>query len=414
MYADLDQRGLAAGNLTRAWQLRDRASDHERFFLSANYEVLATGNLEAAQQTCEAWARAYPREALPHFAMAGIVHKAAGRYETALHEARKGSELGPDFWLAYYAIGVNNQYLGRLPQAEEALRSALAHGLDADEFIMLAYDLDFLKGDRAAMERDAAQARSRPGGENWMSARESLVAAYSGHLREAREISRRAVVQAQQAGQRERGGLWQAASAVREALFGIKKAAAEQAASALELSRDPEVEYGAALAFALSGNSSRAQSSIADLEKRFPEDSSVRFSYLPTVRAALALNRAEHATALESLEVAIPHELGNPPSSISGLFGALYPVYFRGMVLLAAKKPLDAAPEFQKIIDHRGIVVSDPIGALARLQLGRAHALSGDLVKAKSDYQQFLALWKDADPDIPVLKQAQAEYARLH
>jgi eukaryotic-like serine/threonine-protein kinase len=185
------------------------------------------------------------------------------------------------------------------------------------------------------------------------------------------------------------------------------------AAAALKLSNDQEVEYGAAFAFAVSGDSSRAQSLVSDIEKRFPEDSSARFSYLPTIHAALALNRATPAAALESLQVAVPHELGIPPSGVSGLFGALYPVYVRGLTFLAANKPAEAAAEFQKILDHRGIVVSDPIGALAHLQLGRAYALSGDNTKAKSAYQDFLALWNDADPDIPLLKQARAEYAKL-
>jgi len=413
MYADLDQRGLAAANLSQAWRLRDRASEHERFFITSSYQVLATGNLEAALQTCEAWSRAYPREGLPHYVMAGGIHKVAGRYEKALDEARKGIDLEPDFWLGYYGIGVDNQFLGRLEESESALHTAAARGFDADEFIMLAYDIDFLKGDKAGMENDATQARARPGGENWMSARESFVAAYSGHLHAAREISRRAMIQAQQAGQPERAALWEAGSAVREALFGNKEAATEDATSALRLARDPEIEYGAALAFALSNDSTRAQSLSTDLDKRFPEDSAVRFSYLPTIRAVLALNRSDHATALEYLEVATPHDLGIPPSGISGLFGALYPVYFRGLALLAANKPAEAATEFQRILDHRGIVVSDPIGALARLQSGRAHALSGDTARAKSAYVDFLTLWKDADPDIPLLKHAQAEYAKL-
>jgi len=413
MYADLDQRGLAAASLAQAWQLRDRASEHEKYFITSSYEILATGNLEAAQQTCETWARAYPREARPHHMLSGIVHKAAGRYEEALAEAQKAVELEPDFWVGQYSLGVLNVYLGRLDDGENALHAATARGLDADEFIMLAYDIDFLKGDKAGMERDAAQARARPGGENWMSARESFVAAYSGHLREAREISRRAVIQAQQAGQPERAALWEAGSAVREALFGNKKAALDGAAAALKLSNDQEVEYGAALAFAVSGDSSRAQSLVSDIEKRFPEDSSVRFSYLPTIHAVLALNRATPAAALESLQVAVPHELGIPPSGVSGLFGALYPVYIRGLAFLAANKPAEAAAEFQKVLDHRGIVVSDPIGALARLQLGRAQAAAGNKTKAKVGYQDFLSFWRDADSDIAILQQAKTEYAKL-
>jgi eukaryotic-like serine/threonine-protein kinase len=185
------------------------------------------------------------------------------------------------------------------------------------------------------------------------------------------------------------------------------------AAAALKLSNDQEVEYGAALAFAVSGDSSHAQSLVRDIEKRFPEDSSVRFSYAPTLRALLALNRAEPQRALESLQAAVPHELGIPPSGVSGLFGALYPVYIRGLAFLAVNKPAEAAAEFQKVLDHRGIVVSDPIGVLARLQLGRAQAAAGNKTKAKAAYQDFLSLWRDADSDIAILHQAKTEYAKL-
>jgi tetratricopeptide (TPR) repeat protein len=221
------------------------------------------------------------------------------------------------------------------------------------------------------------------------------------------------VVQAQQAGQPERGSLWEAGAAVREALFGARTPASERALAALELSHDRDVLYGAAFALALSGNPSRAQILLDDLQKRFPEDSSVRFSYVPELQALLALNRGEPERALELLQVAIPHELGVPRSTVSGLFGALYPIYVRGLAYLAARQGVNAAAEFQKILDHRTIVISDPIGALARLQMGKAYALAGDVTKAKSAYQDFLTLWENADRDIPVLRQAKAEYAKL-
>jgi serine/threonine protein kinase len=413
IYADLDQSDLAAASIARAWQLRDRASDHEKFFITATYQVLVTGNLEAAQQTCEAWAQAYPRESRPHAMLAGAVHKTPGRYEKAQAEAQKAIELDPDFWVGYYSLGLMNVYLGRREQGETALNAAAARGLDSDEFIMLAYDIAFLKGDKASMERDAARARARPGGENWMSTREAFVAAYSGHLQEARNISQRAVLQAQQAGQPERASLWEAGPAVREALFGNATAAKERALEALRLSHDREVEYGAAFALAMSGDSSRAQALADEMQKRFPEDTAVRFSYLPVIHALLALHHAEPESALEILQVAAPHELGAPRSTASGLFGALYPVYLRGQAYLAAHKGREAAAEFQKILEHRGVVINDPIGALAHLGLGRAHVLQGDTAKAKAAYQDFLTLWKDADPDIPIFIAAKAEYAKL-
>jgi hypothetical protein len=182
----------------------------------------------------------------------------------------------------------------------------------------------------------------------------------------------------------------------------------------LELSKDRDVEYGAAFALALSGESSRSQTLANDLERRFPEDTSVRFTYVPAIRAVLALNHGEPSRAIELLQIAVPYDLGAPLCGAPpGFFGMFYPVYVRGQAFLAAHQGAEAAAEFQKILDHRGMVVSDPIGALARVQLGRAFALSGDKTKAKTAYQDFLTLWKDADPDIPILKQAQAEYAKL-
>jgi predicted Zn-dependent protease len=200
---------------------------------------------------------------------------------------------------------------------------------------------------------------------------------------------------------------------VREALFGNRPEAIRRANAALEFSKDREVEYGAALAFSLSGQVTTAEQLANDLAKRFPEDTSVKFSYLPVIRAEIALNRKEPTKALEMLQAAAPNELGAPRSSIHALFGALYPVYVRGEAYLAQGRGTEAVLEFQKIIDHRGIVVNDPIGALARLQLARAYASSRNWPNSDSSYKDFLALWNDADPDIPLLKQARVELAEL-
>ena len=278
---------------------------------------------------------------------------------------------------------------------------------------MLEYDIAFLKSDKTGMERAANRARQRTAADNWISSREANVSAYFGHLHQARNLTNRATTQALQAGQPERGGLWQAAAAVREALFGNRLEAIGRANAALKLSKDREVEYGAALALALSGQPSKAEQLANDLAIRFPEDTSVQFSYLPVIRAELALNRKEPAKALEILEAAAPNELGVPRSSIHALFGALYPVYVRGEAYLMEGRGAEAEVEFEKILDHSGVVASDPIGAVARLQLGRAHSLSGDKFKASSTYNDFFALWKNADPDVAILKQAKAEVAGL-
>jgi eukaryotic-like serine/threonine-protein kinase len=232
-------------------------------------------------------------------------------------------------------------------------------------------------------------------------------------LKQARSISTGAVDQAQQISQRERASLWEAGAAVREAFFGNRGEARKHAYAALQFSRDREAEYGAALAFALAGESSRAEALADDLQRRFPEDTSVRSTYLPVVRAQLALNRGDALGALEALQVAADHELGAQHSTVDALFGALYPVYFRGEAYLAAHEGAKAAAEFQKILKHRGIVIHDPVAPSAHLELARAYASAGDAGKAKAAYQEFFTLWKDADADIPLLNRARSEYQEL-
>jgi DNA-binding winged helix-turn-helix (wHTH) protein len=409
-YADLDESDLSAENATLAWQARDHASDREKFFITANYEGLATGNLEAARQNDEAWAHTYPREAVPHSMLAGYVNKAAGRYQQAIVEARKSIELDPDFVIGYYNLGVNNVYLDRLDESENVLRRAAGRGLEIDEFLMLEYDIAFLKGDRAAMEQVVNRARERSGGDTWISNKEAFALAYAGQLQKARISTQRAVNQASLEQQPERAGLWEAGASLREAFFGDAPEARQRAMASLDHSNNREVQFGAALALALSGDAGRAQALADDLEKRFPEDTVVRFGYLPAIRARIALNQGNPAKAIELLQAAAPYELG----ASRLLFGALYPIYVRGEALLAAHQGAEAAIEFQKILDHRGVVGSDPIGALARLQLGRAFVLAGDRAKAKAAYDDFFTLWKEADPDIPILKRAHAEYLALN
>jgi hypothetical protein len=226
-------------------------------------------------------------------------------------------------------------------------------------------------------------------------------------------MSMQAVELAQQAGHRERAALFETGAALREAFLGNQAAAKQRASAALGLAKDREIEYGTALAFALAGNSSQAQTLADVLEKSFPEDTSVKFSYLPVLRGLIALNYHQPSKAIELLAGAAPYELGTPRSNLQGFFGALYPVYLRGDAYLAANKGTEAIAEFQKILDHRGIVISDIIGALAHWQLGRAYVVAGDKVQARFAYENFFKLWKNADLDIPVLKQAKAEYTEL-
>ena len=411
MYADLEQADRGAEAIRKAWELRDRVSEDERFFIAVSYHTLVTGNLEEARVAHDAWIQTYPRNAQAHGP--GAIFKTSGRYEEGLADTRKAMEIDPDFGMGYYNMAVTNAYLNRFGEAERVLASAAARGLEIDEFLMLAYEIAFVKGDRSGMERVAARARARSGGENWISTEEAYTRAYAGRLADARTLTRRAVEHAQQVGEHERSAIWEAGAAVREALFGNDSEARQRAGAAIRLSRDRETEYGAAFALARSGDTDQARALADDLEKRFPEDSTIRFHYRPVLRARLAMARGDAPAAIELLQAAVPYELGIPRSMINGHFGGFYSIYTRGEAYLAAKRGAEAALEFQRVLDHPGIVISDPIGALARLQLGRAYVMSGDIARAKAAYQDFLTLWKDADTGIPVLRQAKAEFAAL-
>jgi len=413
MYDDLGEPELSAENTTKAYELRDRVSDREKFFIGASYDLEVTGRFVTAEQTCKLWSQTYPRDPIPHAFLSGDVYPTTGNYEKATEEANQVIALDPDFVVGYWNLAYAYEYLGQMREAENTVRRAAERKLEIPDFLVQRYDIAFLKEDKTAMQQALASAEGKSGAEDWISDHEALVLAYAGQLRQSRAMSQRAEELAEQANQREEAALFEAGAALREAFFGNASVARERATAALGLSKNKDVQYGAAFSFALAGDNSRAEMLAKDLEKRFPEDISVRFSYIPSVRALLALNRREPTKAVELLEVSVPYELGAPHSSMHGFFGAMYPVYVRGMAYLAAHQGRKAAAEFQKVLDHPGVVVSDPIGALARLQLGRSYLVSGDRTRAKSAYEDFLNLWKDADSEIPIFKQAKSEYASL-
>lgn len=413
MYDDLGETALSAESTAKAYQLRDRASDAERFFITVSYEMQVRGDMEKAEQTCELWIQTYPREMMPHSFLSGIILPVLGQYERAMEEGKKTIELDPDFAIGYTVLAYSLVYIDRFADAENDLQKAAERKLDIPDYLIQRYDIAFLNNDAKGMQREVEMAQGKARVQDWISNHQAFALAYSGRLREAREMSRAAVDLAQQEGQHERASLYEAAAALRESFFGNAVAARQDAKAALELSNARDTAYGAAVALALAGDQSRAQKLADDLEKRFPENTSERLSYLPTLRALSALNRREPSQAAELLQITSPNELRAPHSSLFGIFGALYPIYVRGLAYLAEHQGTSAAEEFQKILNHRGIVVSDPIGALAHLQLGRAFAMSGDKAKAKAAYQDFFTLWKGADPDIPILTQAKAEFTKL-
>jgi tetratricopeptide (TPR) repeat protein len=320
-------------------------------------------------------------------------------------------EIDPDFAVGYLQLAFNTQFAGRVDEAEKVLHRASERKLEIPELAVQRYDIAFLKGDRAGMDREAALAQSAA--DDLVYGRQGFVLAYSGRLKEAKLMSQRAVDLNQEPDQRGKKALFEIGPALWDAFFGNVPAARKSAGAAADLSMDRDVEYGAAFALALSGESFRSRALAKDLETRFPEDTGVNVFYLPAIRALLELSGGEPSRAIDLLQVSRPYDRGVPPSIAPAFFGAFYTIYVRGLAYLAARQGPQAAAEFQKILDGRTIVVSDPIGALAHLQLGRALALSGDKAKAKTAYQDFLTLWKDADADIPILKQAKAEYAPL-
>lgn len=413
MYDDLGEPELSAENTTKAYELRDRVSEREKFFIGASYDLEVTGKFVTAEQTCKLWSQTYPRDPIPHAFLSGDVYPAIGNYERATAEANQVIALDPDFVVGYWNLAYAYEYLGQLGEAENTVRRAAERKLEIPDFLVQRYDIAFLKGDKTAMRQAVASSWGKSGAKDWISDHEALALSYAGQLRQSRAMSQRAEELAEQANQREEAALFEAGAALREAFFGNASVARERATAALGLSKNKDVRYGAAFSFALAGDNSRAEMLAKDLEKHFPEDISVRFSYIPSIRALLALNRREPTKAVELLEVSVPYELGAPHSSMHGFFGAMYPVYVRGLAYLAAHQGREAGAEFQKILDHPGIVVSDPIGVLARLQLGRSYLVSGDRTRAKSAYEDFLNLWKDADSEIPIFKQAKSEYASL-
>lgn len=413
LYSVSEDPALAAASARKAYELRERATDREKFFISASYEIDVTGNLEKAQQTCEAWLQAYPRDAQVHGFLAGMIYPTFARYKEAVEEARKAIEIDPDLAIAYEILAYNYQYLGQLDEARQALKRASERKLELPEYVVRQYDIAFLRADQVGMQRAAALAKGNLAAEEWMAGHEAFVLAYSGRVREAKTMLRHAAEAGLRVSGRERSGLYTVPVALWSALFGNAPEAAQSAMEAVASSSERYVQYGAAFALALAGDSARSERLSDELETRFSEDTGVRVSYIPAIRAQLALNGGDAVKAVNLLQTAAPYGLGALRVSVHAGFGSLYPIYVRGKAYLALHMAAEAVAEFQKIVDHRSIVLFDPIGAVAQVQLGRAFALAGDTAKAKSAYTEFLMLWKNADPDIPILNQAKAEYAKL-
>src|SRR5271157_2398318 len=412
MYVDIGENKIASEYNRKAYELRDRTSEAEKYFITARFDKGVTGNMEKAEQTCKLWIQAYPRSDMPQTTLSGAIYPAVGQYEKGVEAGREAVRLKPDFFASYTLLMFDYIALNRLGEAKATYGQALERKLTNPFFRLPLYQIAFLQNDSAGMAEQVAQSAGTPGVEDTLLANEADTAAFSGRLRNARELSDRAVGSAERAGEMEAAATYSALAGLREALFGNSDEARRRATLALERSAGRDVQYGAALALTYARDDGRAQMLTDDLGKRLPEDTLVGFNYVPTLRAKLVLNKGNPTEAIESLRAAAQYELGQTTGSKVG-WTALYPVFVRGEAYLAEHQSSEAIAEFEKILNHRGTVVNEPIGALAHLQIGRAYAIQGDTAKAKAAYQDFLTLWKDADPDIPVLIAAKAEYAKL-
>jgi tetratricopeptide (TPR) repeat protein len=421
VYGTLGEDVRASEYFTKAFQLQEHASELEKLMISSTYYRNVTGELDKAAQTFQEEIENYPREWDGYIEL-GTVFASQGQWEKAAQITRKASRLAPDKSVAPYLwIAADALALQRFGEARQIIHEAQARNMDYVYFHNALYALAFLGADSVVMTEQQRWFAGKPE-ENLGLALASDTQAYAGHLGKARELTKRAVDSAIRADSKETGAIWQAIAAQREAAYGNPAEARQAAAEALKLVPTSQgVEVEATLAFAMVGDTSRAESLAQDLEKRFPLDTQMQSLWLPVIRAQLALNRKNPAVALNALQAASAIEFGNIP--FGNNISCLYQVYVRGEAYLAAGQGSAAAAEFQNILDHSGVVWNCWTGALAHLGMARANALQlrtsqgadADLARTRAfaAYKDFLTLWKDADPDIPILKEAKAEYAKL-
>ena len=403
---NLGEESLADQACNRALGLREKLSELEKLTIESSCE----DDWSKAKRTFQVAIQLYPRAPQFHVNLASTLY-AIGEYEASVKERQEALRLSPDTGLPYLGAIYSYLALGRVERAQETANEARKRGLESTISSAL-YDLAFYRSDAAEMERQAARSAGKPGLEDLLLACGADTAAYFGRLQEARALSRRARDSALRADQKETAATYDAVAALREALFGNLLEARKKTGAAGKQTAGRESTYAVALARAYAGDVEGARDSSISLAKNFPKDSAVRFNYLPTLRAKIAFSGKNGRQALDELEITAPYEIGNPGGSFYS-WSALYPVYLRGEAYLSAHRGAEAAAEFQKILEHRGVVFYEPIAVLARLGAARSYVLQDDRAKSRAAYQDFLNLWKDADPDIPILKQAKAEYAKL-
>jgi serine/threonine protein kinase len=406
-YGNLSEEGRSIENARKAYELRAKVSERERFHIEASYYAIVTGELEKAAQVYELWQQTYPRDDLPYRDLAAI-SDSLGNLEKELENEQEALRLEPNNGVNYLNLGDTYVSLNRLDEAEAVFKQAEERKLWGESLPSRRYILAFLMGNAAQMAQSVSAAMGT-GDEISLLALQADTEGWHGKLKNARELTLRAMNSAEHNDAKEGAAGYQAAAALREVESGNREQARADATAAVKLAPNRDMRAVAALALARAGDTAGAEKLAAGLDKTLPLDTTVQINWLPTIRAAVALERKDPNRAIELLKMVSPIELGSP----AYINTKLCPVYLRGEAYLMLHDGNRAAAEFQKFIDHRGLVVNFPWGALARLGLARAYALQGDTAKAKAAYQDFLTLWKDADPDIPILKEAKAEYAKL-
>jgi tetratricopeptide (TPR) repeat protein len=407
IYANLNETELSIESARKAYDLREKVSEREKFGIEFYYYGQVTGEMDKAAQTCELWQRNYPRDFQAHGSL-GAASFFLGHYEKALEEYREALRLEPNYVITYLYLGDAYRTVNRLDEAEAVYRQAEEHKLEGEWLLHSRYLLAFLKGDATQMERFASAAMGKPGAEDLLLAAQADTQAWYGKFKNARELTRRAMDSAEHNDAKETAAFYQAESAWRESEAGNREKARAEANAALKLAPNRDVKLEAALTLARAGDTAEAEKLAAELEKSFPLGSVAQRRLLPTIRAAVAMERKDPNRAVELLK----GETDNLAIIEDDDF-QIKKIYVCGEAYLALGDGERAATEFQKLIDRRGMVTNYLLGALARLGLGRAYAMQGNPTKARAAYQDFLTLWKDADPDIPILKQAKAEYAKL-
>jgi len=418
-YHDLGEVERASEYYTKAFQLREHASEVEKMTITSDYYLNVTGELDKAAQTYQETIESYPRFT-PAFINLGLAYAAQGQYEKAMEITRQAVRLAPGLPDSYVNLPNDALAMQRFDEARQIIHEAQTRKLDNFVLHQALYALAFIGADSAAMAAQQQWFTGTPE-ENFGLALASDSEAYNGHLGKARELTKRAVDSAIRADSKETGAIWQTIAAQREAAYGNATEARWAAAEALKLAPTSQaVVSEAALAFAMVGDTARSDSLAQDLGRRFPLDTQMQSLWLPAIQGQLALDKKNSVLVLNTLQ-ASPIELGQIVFVAN--LSCLYPTYIRSEAYLAAGQGKEAAAEFQKIIDHSGIVWNCWTGALAHLGVARANALQAKTsqgadadaarVKALASYRDFLTLWKDADPDIPILKEAKAEYAKL-